>query len=360
MLRTTRLTAIVLILQILLATMAGATDFVVPSSQCRGLFIVPINWYGGTLDMVLDTGASLTTVDPDAYQKITGRKLKSGKKVSLKSGQAGPLKLNKIKARLHELDHIGLALGRSIDGILGFNTFHKLLLTLDYPNGEVRVGTGELPEIDGVQIFQDVGKTRPFLMVDIGGALVPVLIDSGSAGGLDLRVSDSTDWKVMPVPYSAAVRYSEIVIKRVGRLAGNYYFGPLKLLEPLVTVTKGTRLAGAKVLQGFTLVFDHRNDRIRMSHKDVEPQSFDSLYGWGFGLRPRITGMEIIEVFSESAAALAGLNKGDLITAVDGVPVHERGCSGMNDETSRQTVVFSIHRDGKDEEVSLTSTMVVP
>ncbi len=358
--RTFNFFACMLCLQLLLASAAGAADYLVPSSQCRGLFIVPVSWQGITLDLILDTGSEITAIDPDAYQRVTGRKVKSGRKVRLKSGEAGPLKINKIKVRLHEMDHLGLTLGRRIDGILGMNVFHKFLLTLDYPNEEIRVGTGVLPKADGVEIFQDVGKTRPYIMVDLGGRPVPVLIDSGFTGSLDLRGSDSTNWKVEPVPYTAVARYSEIVIHRAGRIARNIQFGPLTLVEPVVFVSKGTRLAGAKLLKEFTLVFDHRNNRLQMTRQDNGSLEFDSLYSWGLGLRPRLAGMELIKVFTGSPAEKAGLKTGDILTAVDGVPIHERGCKGLNDGGSTQSAIFTINRDGTRLEVKLTVEVVIP
>ena len=61
---------------------ARAEDKVIPSETCRGLWLVPVSFGDEpekTLTLVLDTGASHTSVDPDAYQRVTGRRVRAGK-----------------------------------------------------------------------------------------------------------------------------------------------------------------------------------------------------------------------------------------------------------------------------------------
>jgi len=67
-----------------------------------------------------------------------------------------------------------------------------------------------------------VGRSRPYLALEVGGTRIPVLIDSGSTGRLTLRESDPLRWEVEPVQVAASVRYNEIRIDRAGQSSKRY------------------------------------------------------------------------------------------------------------------------------------------
>ena len=310
--------------------------------------------------MVLDTGAAVTSIDPEAISRATGRSTRHGKKTTLRRGKAGPLKFKKIKAHVHQMDHLALALGYPVDGILGFNAFYKMLLTLDYHAGEVRVEMGELPPVDEVEIFHDLGDTRPYIRLDIGEKTVPVLIDSGFAGGLDLNIEDQLDWLKKPTPVSMAVRYSEIVIQRAGRTSQNLAFGPLLMEQPVIHVSEGTRLAGAKLLSRFKLTFDHQNRRIRMLTDSDATYLSGPIRDLGLGVRPRTNGMEVINIFGSLPAQEADIRIGDLLIAVDGNSVLERDCERLYQPDNPDPVVLTLQREGEVFDVELTPSVLVP
>ena len=58
-----------------------------------------------------------------------------------------------LRAPVLRLHTLSLAVGRDVDGILGFSAFDDVLLTLDYPAEEIRVSGGRLPRPDGREIF---------------------------------------------------------------------------------------------------------------------------------------------------------------------------------------------------------------
>ena len=338
---------------------------VVPTEMCRGLFLVPVTFDTDperSLVLVLDTGAGRTSVDPDAIERVTGRRIKPGQKATLRRGEAGPLKLKRFQTRVHEMDHLARALGRHVDGILGFPTFQDLLLTLDYPAEEVRVSKGELAEPDGQRVFHDVGKRRPHLALELPeGARVPVLVDSGSTGGLDLRRTDPLEWERPPRPVAASVRYDAIRVDEAGRLARDIAYGPLVLERPVVEAIDddATRLAGYRILRRFVWTFDGRNRRIRMVPDSAEPIRFDAVRGTGLTFRPRERGMEIVRVLDDTPAERTDVREGDLVTAIDFVPVYERGCVSMIDDT-RETTTLTVERDGASMDIEVRIAVLVP
>lgn len=333
-------------------------EVTIPSSYCRGTFIVDVTWNDEVVRLLLDSGAHSTSIDPDAYQRAFGKRRSAGRRVSLRDGMAGPLRLTKIRAKLHEMDHLSLALGTSIDGILGIDTFRKLLLTLDYPAREVRVGKGSLPPPDDREIFRDIGKTRPFIELSLGEHKVPILVDSGFTGGIDINYGDPVEWEAEPRPVHASVRYSEIVLQDAGRIAGTIEFGPFTLDRPIVRVSDGRRLLGADVLEHAVVTFDRTHRRVRLTPDKESPLVLEPFRGWGVALRPRRTGMEVIKVFPGTPADDAGIREGDLLTRVDGTPVHERGCRRVDADGTLNDVEFE--RDGVTITASLESVILVP
>jgi hypothetical protein len=338
-------------------------DDIIPSEQCRGLWIVPVSFGDDperTLDFILDTGASRSHVDPDSVARVFDRHTKTGKKVHLRDGRAGPLQLKQLPARVHDLDHIGFTLGRPIDGILGFDTFKKLLLTLDYPRGEVRVGRGELGRPDGHEIFADLGKRRPFIGIELDGQQLPLLIDSGSNGGLDLFSKDPFDWEIPPRPIRAAARYSGIEVQTAGRMRGDLGFGPLRLERPIVQVVDDIRLAGFAILERFEWTFDQRKDRIRMRPDSDEPILLQPDRGIGVGFRARVNGFEVLRVFDGSPAADAGLGEGDLVVAIDGHPLPDETCRQFFADPDQRTTILTVRRDGADRDLEVAIIDLVP
>lgn len=331
----------------------------IPSTSCRGLFIVPVSWKEETLQVVLDTGASHWSVDPDALERLRGKRYATGKKVTLRKGQAGPLYLRRLKVRVHELDHLALAIGHEVDGIMGMDTFDELLLTLDYPAREVRVQEGALPEIDGMNVFRDHGKTRPFVRFEVGDTAVPVLIDSGFTGRLKLHEDDPLEWKVEPTMVHVAVRYSEVELQYAGRLEGDFRLGPLRLVEPVTGLTDGTRLAGAELLRHLVLSFDRNQRRVLMQAPGDARVISEPYRSLGLGLRPRRNGLEVTGVFSDTPAEQSGIVRGDLVTHLDGEFVHDRRCESRDDSLpgARRLTLL---REGYSFEVDVEQAVLIP
>lgn len=120
---------------------AGA---VLPAETCRGYFILEVevgSRPGVTLEMLLDTGASRTFIDPAAMREVLGPTATAGR-VSFQSLSTGGHRLAPLTANVYPMATLGRAVGRRFDGILGFPAFRDWLLILDYPASEVRLSRG--------------------------------------------------------------------------------------------------------------------------------------------------------------------------------------------------------------------------
>ena len=333
---------------------------IIPSETCRGLWIVPLTFGEQTLDVVLDTGAKATHLDPESLERLRGAPVEPGKKYTLRDGRIGPLRVNRIRVNAHDLDHLGRALGRDIDGILGMSTFHTVLLTLDYEKEEVRVEKGRLPRVDGRAIFRDAGSKRPMLLVDVGGRKEKVLIDSGSSGQFDLVPDERLDWAVEPRPVNGAARFRTIEIDEVGRMAGSLRFGPATFEEPIVERADRISLAGYEALRHFVWTFDRKSKRMRIRPLSSEPIRMESRRGLGAAFSPLPEGFEVIQVFPDTPAEAAGLTQGDLVTHQDGVPMGERNCVGAAGDLGKESVRLTVRRGDATRDIDIAVSTLVP
>ena len=328
------------------------TPHVLPTEMCRSFFLVTVTLSGPPgreLLLILDTGAATTILDPDSVLRVAGKKADDGSRVRLRDASAGPLRLERLSARARELDHISLALGRPIDGILGYDAFEDLLLTLDYPEREVRVGRGRLRRPNGKDVFKLRGRGRPFFELQIGERREIVLLDSGSSSSFVMRPSPSWVWLQAPGPVGARAKINGIIVRSAARLAGDIRFGPAVAARPIIELTDGTQLVGSALLRHFELTFEGTR-RVRIRQVQPAPIELATPRGIGVGFHPRPEGLEIIQVFEGSPAAAVGVLVGDLVTAIDGMPVADRGCKPAIPE-DRPQVTLSIVRE--DEALSI-------
>ena len=338
----------------------GHTELVLPSETCRGLFIVPVTFGeepGTTLDLLFDTGASRTFLDPRAMHKILGGEIRAGK-MSFPNARIGPHELGPLRAYALPMRDLNLAVGREFDGILGFPAFRDVLLTLDYPAEEIRVSSGSLPRPDGREIFRVSGK-RPHLAVTSGSRRFKVLIDSGATGRFGLRPSDVSTWSVEPRPALISVGVQGVEVHHGGRVDGTIRLGPLDFDDPVVILSGGEQLVGWQVLRHFVLTFDQKHKRMRMQKDSVGPVRMAPLVRVGLAYDPRPKGLKVVRVFPGTSAEAAGLRVGDLIDAIDGIPVYQQECEESS-VTAGHRRVFSYTRDGVRAEATIETEVLIP
>ena len=336
---------------------------VLPSELCKGLFVVSMTVESGgnetTIDLLLDTGSSWTFVTPAAARRILGPEMTT-RRVLFKSARVGQYEFGPLRAHVLALDTISLALGRKIDGILGFPAFKDVLLTLDYPAKQVSISSGRLQRPDGREIFGFTGFKRPHLKIDVGGHRVKVLLDSGATGHFLLKTQDRLNWSVEPRPAKTVAEVTGTSVVKGGRLAQIIKFGPLQFDAPIVFVSKSERLVGWRVLRHFKLTFDQRTKRIRIAPENKAPVQMPPVVGTGLGIRALSDGSEVVEVFSGTSAAASGMRKGDLIVAVNGVPVHERGCADPRGAPVGKRDVLTFDRNGVRAETEIENEILIP
>ncbi|MDH3283631.1 MAG: hypothetical protein OEQ13_02735, partial [Acidobacteriota bacterium] len=214
------------VLTVPVVALASAPDeSVVPSRMCGPYFYIPIEVDGPddgsrvTLNALFDTGGAQLSIDPQTVERILGRKVEHGDPVRLRNATAGPMSFGALKPRAWSMEHLSRLIGMEIDLFLPFRAFRDVLLTLDFPRREIRVGKGRLPSPDGVEVFDARGRDRrPYLSITIGGRERRLLADSGSSGSISIREDGPLRWASGPSPLRVAQTMESVTFQEIGRL----------------------------------------------------------------------------------------------------------------------------------------------
>lgn len=347
----------VLAVGLLLASLAAAADppRVISRELCNGIWIVPLDWSSDSgkvhrLNAMFDTGGSNLFIDPDALERVSGRRIENGARVRLPGISVTGLAFDEFRPRVRELDALASAVGRDLDVFLPFRAFRHAVLVLDYPAREMRLEGGALPEVDGRTVFSARGPDRrPWLEVDLGGTSRRLLIDSGSNGRLAIKELYGLNWRTAPRPLRFSPTFGGDQLRPLGRIVETLQIANLEFGQPIVSITEDTELIGVEVLRHFRIDFDQNNRRVRFEPSPEGPLRMAAERGTGAVLRAAAGGdLEVVRVLRDTPAERAGLLPGDRIVSVDGVAASQRGCIDL-DRPRREAVDYGIRRAGGTE-----------
>ena len=315
------------------------------------------------LDLLLDTGAAHTVIDPDSLERVSGQRVEPGRWARFDRLESAQVRFHKLRAESRELDHLQAALGGRLDGILGFPAFKHALLIFDYPAETVRLDFDSKLPRRGPGIVPLVGsRKRPFIDVALGEERVRMLIDTGSSSGLTFTGRDDFRWRSEPVPIGASLRIDRLAIDRGGRLEEDLRIGDLRWRSPPVELLEtGSNLIGDDVLREFTVSFDQRTRRMRWERRagDDGPIDLPDLSGLGWAIFPQEGAWEVRRVF-DGPAREAGIRRGDRLVAIDGTPVLQWDTCNAPPFGDGGAVRLTLEREGQTFERTVRRRVLVP
>jgi len=337
---------------------------VLPTETCRDYFLLPVSLAprpdqpaDRTLWFLYDIGAAINVVDPDSVARVSNSALTEGQRAVFSDLSVGPAQIPSLRALVEDLDHLSVAIGRPLDGILAFDAFGDALVELDYQSGTVRLGDGRLPRPDGEAVLRTRGPDlRPWLVVDFPEGPRKMLLDSGAArSALVVRGLDDIETVTPPRPTNAVLGLRDLEIRSAARAIGAVHLGALVLDQPILQSTDDTQLVGGAVMKHFTWTFDPRRDRVRViPTAPGEAVRLSSLVSHGMVLAPQASQLRVAGVLDDTPAAAAGILVGDIITHLQGAPVATRGCGG-----EQGAVRVTLLRDGVENEVTVVPAALV-
>jgi hypothetical protein len=318
---------------------------VLPSRQWGDLFIVDAVINGkGPFALVVDTGAAKTMLDPRVAEQLgkidqngdslttpNEMKIKVGSAIHLDSIKVGSVELPGSDVPLMDFTPFRYAMREDIDGLLGFDAFKELILTLDYPRGQVRTRVGALALEEGAVPFYLGSLQVPQVSVEIGDHRTSVLVDSGSMSGLMLaeyaNPTLKSDWREVGASVRADGWHNEVA----ARLDGSFVIASFAFIDPIVGRLRGDQaLVGVQIMRHMAWAFDQKNELILVMGDETRIGPSPAKRGTGMAGRSLSDGEEVVAVFPGSPAERAGIKQGDLIVQVNQQPVAKIGCGVKN------------------------------
>lgn len=361
---------------------AGGHEATVPAQVYAEHVFVPVRVNNGeTTWFLLDTGANETVISKPLAEKtglafqweigteglVGSTSVSTAKNVLL---ELPGVEVPTSTVAVVDLSFVRQTLGRSVDGLLGYDVISRFVVQVDYEHRRVTFhdpatfvpdrGSAALP----IAFFRNVPQVAARVLLPGRPPIeAKCLIDSG-AGSLILaasfvsanRVLESLG-KTIAVP---ALHFEGESKELAGRIAW-LQFGPYTLRRPITVMWRDARgllaspnidaLIGGEILSRFTITFDYPNHQILF-----KPASYfaDPFRADASGLSLRVKGaasgpVEIDNVEPDSAAATAGLQKGDVISAVDGHSASEFDLDKIRKmfQQSGRGIHLTIEREGK-------------
>jgi predicted aspartyl protease len=233
--------------------------------------------------------------------------------------------------------------GIPVDGMVGFELIRRMATQLDY-------GRHTLTFFDPSRFkAEDLGVAIPFVFYDhlpevmgeIGDLPARMDIDTGSRAAFDInspfvaaqglrakfpkRISAVTGWGVGGPSRDDMVRLPSIKI------------GPIQIDHVATGLSEATGGAfsdpnvegnvGTGLLKRFVVTLDYAHQVMYLKRITPPPPDIGTFDRSGLWINAKAGGFEIVDVAKGSAAEVAGLQVGNVITAIDGEPARDQGLS---------------------------------
>lgn len=340
------------------------------------LFIkLTVNNSDEELDFIFDTGDGLSVLSLEAAERLN---IRSDKKVAETSAggrvtgylvKHNALHLDKIEidnVKLYEtsLNHLETAIGRRIDGIIGYDLLHNFVVEVDYNSMEFHIYNSDKYKYSGngtsmkIQ-FKHAIPYVPGKVVLTNGDLLKgdFYLETGARTDLDFntpfvnskglkdRVGDTYSYLVTGLSDHETV-HTRGRIKNFSIKGFDFENLPVGLSQELGGIQGDTEMAGIignEILHRFNIVFDYKNRKMWWSkNSKFDERFFVNSSGILLQLDKSLSKLMVHQVNAGSPAEEAGVLTNDEITEINGKPFSDCNLVKVRDILSSETGEVSL------------------
>ncbi len=311
---------------------------VLPAQRIGNFLLIEAKWdRSGPYRFLIDTGSSVTLISPALARRYPGREIPptpappvrvrgaEGSIVELPHGslrrlELGDARFEDVDVLLYDCAALSAHFGLTIDGVLGFPLFRETLLTLDYPGSRVLLQPAKTTAlVPGTTISFDDTRKTPLINVRVGERSLVALIDSGSDATFSLNpVGIDPRFAFGPTVGATVGTIAGDRLQRIGRLGETMALGDQRFVEPIVDLTDELSAIGGGMLQHFAVTFDQLRDRVTFFRDGREPIGAAPRRSAGLSFSKTPAYWRVAGVVPKSPAAAAGIERGDLVTRING------------------------------------------
>ena len=299
------------------------------------------------LRFIFDTGASVSVVNANLIGelklKVKGQADGTATGGTIHVGLVNGVSLSVEGAEVTNQIFATLALDKSpcvqFDGIIGYDFINQFIVEIDYPNSVINLYSPKTYAYSGdgkVVPLSLAGRRTPLVATDI-------LLAGDRSVGSQLEVDTGGDSAfVFTTAFVKKHRLEQSLltsVKGIGvgaggeqkRLVGRVkriQLGPFMLDGPIVNLEQdaeeggkeGDGIVGGEVLRRFKVILDYAHQRMILEPNSGFREPYEvAMSGLGFGSNEEDCKQSKVQnVEPNSPAAAAGVQPGDIITAIDG------------------------------------------
>ncbi len=345
---------------------ATSTDWTPFSWYFERYIYVPCTVNGLDTELLLDSGAGITTVDTSfaeqagivGHTEIKAMGVGGSQKAMLANGvdiDIAGIELRNLTVAIIDLSEITEAIGRSMDIVLGKEVFNRMIVDVDYPNAQLAFHEPSAFEFEetghSLQLFPNGQGHRHIEASANGSPASQFQIDTGSGSTVDFFHAFTSDHQLLDDATRVSTKLSGGVggemISRVASVDTFDFAGYQLTNVPAGFPPSGDGFygnstfagnIGAGILGRFRVIFDYSRNRMHViapDNWDTKPFQRSRI---GFSLEPAEEGMRITHVASGSPAEQASLEVGDVIVKIDGQRVSRENSGGRAYKLNRKDV----------------------
>ncbi len=350
----------------------------------RPLARVMVNDEGPFL-FLLDTGATFSVVSKRLAGKLNMRPLATkqhvydalGTKTTYRFYEVGRISVGaadatRVWATVQDFASSQAGFHPALEGILGFDLFRSVLMTIDYEQERLVLRAGTLDASDDAEVLPyELTRGTPTVRLTVGGEEGEFLLDSGSNGSIqvpnDLARLLPLDRErfSQPATLSGGKRAQTVNARLVQSLA----IGGIEIQEPLIGWIEGHEnarsLIGGLILKYFAITFDPASEVVYLEPRVQGPVRQNGIRHTGLTYGVSNKGLRIRQIAPGSPASQLDLQIGDHVVAVDGREVRLDGQGfGPWDFRSlteeRDELLYRIRRGDSEFTVAVPVSIALP
>lgn len=322
----------------------------------------------GPFKFLLDTGAGVTVFGPKLIEEL---KLESNGTTRI----GDPTAPDQIEVKTYQVDTVnigGASFGQvpiiawkglgndDIRGIIGLPLFYDAIMQMDYPNNKLVLRRGALGPNDGSVPYRLDKGFAVTIDMKIGDETLPVHVDTGNMGFLNLPLSLSEKLELAEEPRKvgrARVASGEFDIYSAP-MNGSLDFAGVTFENPQLNFNEKFPWGniGSRALSPYKLTIDQVNQKLLLEKsgdsKSTKAGNPKPRYGIAFGAGGDGT-WTVREVFAGSIAEKGGLKAGDIVLQVNGKKLSDIGPEERNKMFRSSPLKITVERSGEELEIEL-------
>ena len=320
------------------------------------LFIkLTVNNSDQELDFIFDTGDGLSVLSLETAEKLNIRSDKKVKETSAGGRVTGYLvkhnvihldniEIKNVKLYETSLNHLERAIGRKIDGIIGYDLLHNFVVEIDYDAMEFHIfnfsdykysGDGTpinikfkhaIPYVPGTVILNDGDILQGSFYLETGARTdLDFNTPFVNRKGLKDKVGKTYSYLVSGLSDHETVHTRGRV--HAFSIAGFTFNDlPVGLSQELAGIQSDEEMAGIignEILHRFNIVFDYRNNKMWWSkNSKFDGPFFVNSSGILLQLDETLQKLLVHQVYDGSPAEKAGVQENDEIVEIEGKPAN--------------------------------------